>query len=164
VKELSKRRKARESGLRSEGIALRRLALGRVEFKKRLLLVLVVSAVYSVALVIWTLPQWWIRVGTVEPGVAVYKSVSGDVLFILYYDSVRDHYIFYPSTKEIGIPSGTQLHVSPVIVFNNEAPVPVVLSSNRIKVETDMNIVVDDKHIEFTTHQGVRIKAERNWF
>ena len=132
--------------------------------RKILLWVLVVSAVLSVGLVIWTLPQWWVRIGTAEPGVAVYKSWSGDVLFVAFYDSLRAPYIFYPSTKEIGVPSGNQLHVSPVLVFSNEAPVPVVLSSNRIKVETDMDIVVDDKQIEFTTFQGVRIKAERNWF
>lgn len=132
--------------------------------KRRFLLVIVVSAVYAVGLIIWTLPHWWYRIGTAEPGVAIYKSWSGDILFVVRYDSLQDQYIFYPSTKQIGIPSGNQLHVSPVLVFTNEAPVPVVLSSDRIKVETDMNIVIDDKQIEFTTLNGVRISAQRNGF
>jgi len=132
--------------------------------RRKLFLVVVVSSVYAVGLVIWTLPQWWIRIGTAEPGVAMYKSWSGDVLFVVYYDSIQDQYIFYPSTKEIGIPSGSQLHISPVLVLSNEAPVPVVFSSNKIKVESDMNIIADDKRIEFTTFNGTRIKAERNWF
>ena len=130
----------------------------------RLLLVVVVAAIFAVGLIIWTLPHWWIRIGTAEPGVAMYKSWSGDVLFVVYYDSVQDQYIFYPSTKEIGIPSASQLHGSPALVLSNEAPVPVVFSSNKIKVETDMNIVVDDRRIEFTTFYGTRIKTERNGF
>ena len=132
--------------------------------RRRLLIVVGVSAVCAVGLIIWTLPHWWVRIGTAEPGVATYKSWSGDVLFVVRQDSLREQYIFYPATKEIGIPSGNQLHVTPVIVFTNEAPVPVVFSSDKIKVETDMNIVVDDKRIAFTTFRGVRIIAQRNGF
>ena len=94
----------------------------------------------------------------------MYKSWSGNILFVINNDSLQDQYIFYPSTNEIGIPSGRQLHISPLLVFSNEAPVPVVLSSDKIKVETDMNIVVDDKRLEFTSLNGVRVIAERRWF
>ena len=132
--------------------------------RRKLLLIAVVSAVCAGGLLFWTLPQWWIRIGTAEPGVAMYKSWSGEVLFVVYYDSLWDHYIFNPSTKEIGIPSAGQLHVCPILVFSNEAPVPVVFSSNKIKVETDMNIVINDKQVEFTTLHGTRVKAERNCF
>lgn len=132
--------------------------------KRRLFLVIGVGAVFAVGLIIWTLPQWWYRIGTAEPGAAMYKSWSGEVLFVYTNDSLQDQYIFYPSSNEIGIPSGGQLHVSPVLVFSNEAPVPVVLFSNKIKVETDMDIVVDDSRLEFTTRRGVRIKVDRSSF
>jgi hypothetical protein len=56
--------------------------------------VVIVSAVYAFGLIIWTLPHWWLRIGTAEPRVAVYKSWSGDVLFVVRYDSMQEQYIF----------------------------------------------------------------------
>ena len=131
---------------------------------RRSLLVFVVSSVYALGIIIWTLPHWWYRIGTAEPGVAVYKSWSGDVLFVVTHDSLQEQYLFYPTTKEIGVAPGGGLYFTPVVVFSNEARVPIVWSSDKIKVETVTNIVVDDYRVEFTCLHGARVRAARNRF
>jgi hypothetical protein len=123
--------------------------------------------------ILFTLPHWWIRVGFAEakgPGeveseASVYRSTSGDVLFLVPDDSFVDCYVFTPATSEITIPScGSQIHSFGVVVFSNESPIPGVQSSNKIKVETDMNILINENEIAFTTLSGSRIKAKRDSF
>lgn len=123
--------------------------------------------------VLFTLPHWWIRVGIAEakgPGnleskASIYRSTGGDVLFTVADHSVVDCYVFSPVTNEIIIPScPSQVHSFGIIAFSNESPIPGVLSSNKIKVETDMNIVINDNKIEFTTLSGKRIRAKRDSF
>ncbi|NOT46240.1 MAG: hypothetical protein HOP17_00625 [Acidobacteria bacterium] len=139
---------------------------------KALLAIVALIAILAVSFVAYTFPHWWFRVGTAEARsasgfvyqVPIYKSTTGDVLFYIREDSLVDEYIFYPSTRLIGIPSLGQLQVFSFFAYSNDVPVPVVLSTNKVKVETDMNIVVDDKQIEFTTFHNLRIKADRNNF
>lgn len=123
--------------------------------------------------ILFTLPHWWIRVGSAEakgPGeieseASIYKSTSGDVLFLVSGDSYVDCYVFSPATNEITIPScGSQVHSFGIVAFSNESPIPGVLSSDKIKVETDMNIVINDNEIGFTTLSGRRVRAKRDSF
>ena len=135
---------------------------------KALLAVVVLATVLAVGFIVYTWPHWWYRVGTAEASrplgsvyqVTIYKSTNGDLLFVIMEDSLIDEYILERETHRIGIPSGGQLHIFPFIVYANEAPVSVVWADDKIKVETDMNIVLDDKKVEFTTFHGLRVKAD----
>jgi hypothetical protein len=51
-----------------------------------------------------------------------------------------------------------------MVAFSNESPIPGVLSSDKVKVETDMNVVISDSLIEFTTLSGYRVSAKRNGY
>lgn len=140
-------------------------------FVKRLLAALALIIILVTAGIIYTYPRWWYRIGSAEAmspsghvhEVAIYKSTSGDVLFIITEDSLIDEYVFYPSTGSIGIPNGIEfkLYFSPVLVYGKETPVPTVLATNRIKIDEDFNFVVDAKHLEFTTLHRLRLKADR---
>lgn len=123
--------------------------------------------------ILFTLPHWWIRVGVAEtkgPGevkvnASVYRSTSGDVLFLIREDSWVDCYVFSPATNEITIPScSSQVHSFGLVAFSNESPIPGVRSSDKIKVETDMNVIINDRVVEFTTLSGHRISARRDSF
>ena len=142
--------------------------------RRSLKILLALSAFFVVVIggaIAFTLPHWWIRVGfaesrglgEAESPASVYRSTSGDILFLVPdNDSSVDCYVFYSATTEISIPScSSQIHSFGIIAFSNESPIPGVLSSNKVKVETDMDLVVNDDAIEFTTLSGRRIKAKR---
>ena len=121
--------------------------------------------------IFFTLPHWLIRVGHAEakgPGeaiseVSIYRSTSGDILFLIPGSSFEDCYVFHSTTSEITIPScSSQIHSFGIVAFSNESPIPGVLSSNRVKVETDMDVVISEEVIEFTTLSGLRIRVERD--
>ena len=125
----------------------------------------------AAACVVFTYPHWWYRIGSAaakSPSgyiheVAIYKSTGGDVLFVITEDSVIDEYVFYPSTGKVGIPNGSEFKMffSPFLVYAKEVSVPTVLSTDRIKVDEDLKVVVDAKYVEFKTLHGLRLKADR---
>lgn len=121
---------------------------------------------------IYTFPHWWLRAGTAEVRTPtgyvdqanVYKSTRGDMLFVIREDSLIDEYIFYPTTGQIGIPSFSNFFIFPHFAFSRDVPVPVVLSTDKIWLETerDLDIVVDENHVEFTTRHNLRVRADTN--
>jgi hypothetical protein len=125
-----------------------------------------------VGFAIYAYPRLWLRAGTAEARshrgtvyeANIYKSTRGDLLFVIRQDSLVDEYIFYPTTGQIGIPSISQFQVFSFLAYSWETPVPVVLSTDKIKVEMDMNIVVDQKYIEFTTLRNLRVKVDTSNF
>jgi hypothetical protein len=137
---------------------------------------LIAAAIFLTAMVGGTIASsyrhWWYRVDTgsaqsrsgLPQEVEIYRSFNGEVLFVVDEDSLIDEYIFYPSTGEIGIPNSGQLHVFSIVAYNNDFPVPTVSASDRVKVESDMNILVNADRIEFTTFHGKRVVAQRTWF
>jgi hypothetical protein len=134
--------------------------------------VLIVIAVGIGMSVLVTLPHWWLRVGNAEAHVGsgqigivtVYKSTDGNLLFHIQEDSVEDHYVFYPSEGKIGIPNSGQFipfpPITPFLAFSKDDQPAVAFSDDRIKVETDMNIVVNGDRLEFNTSYGRRIRAD----
>lgn len=128
-------------------------------------LVVIIAAGY------YAYPHLWYRVGMGEArtsqgpigSVTVYKSTQGNVLFLYLEDSLRQEYILDPSTGDVGIPNGGQFTYVSSIAYSSDIRVPFV-SSKSAKVDTDMNIVMNDKIIEFTIRPGIRISAERNNF
>jgi hypothetical protein len=132
----------------------------------------VMIAVLVGCVLIYTFPHWWLRAGTAEvrnPAghvyqANVYRSTQGDLLFVIQEDSLADEYIFYPSTGQIGMPSIDQFYIFSLFAYSKDVPAPVVLSTDKIKVDMDIDLVVDGKHIEFTTRWGFRVKADTNKF
>ena len=132
---------------------------------------LTITTLAAIGLGIYIFPHVWIRVGSAEASsptgniyqAKVYKSMDGDILFVIEEDSMVDEYIVYPN-GQIGIPSISQFLVSPVAAFSTQVPVSAVPFTDKIKVESDMNIIVIGKNIEFTTFRGLRIKADMNDF
>ena len=122
---------------------------------------------------LFTLPHWLIRVGqglakgpdgTVSV-VFIHRSTSGDVLFTSEDGSFSECYVLNFATNEIAIPScGSVIHDFGIIAFSNESPISGVLASDRIKVERDLNVVINDKVIEFDTLSGYRILARRDGY
>jgi hypothetical protein len=64
-------------------------------------------------------------------------------------------YVFYPATNKIGIPNLDQFIFLRAVVYSKDVPVPVVYADNQEKVETDLNIVVENDTLQFT-HSGRR--------
>ena len=124
--------------------------------------------------IFFTLPHWWVRVGFAEvrgPAEAhlrssTYRSTSGDILFLVPDDvPSEDCYVFSPARNEITIPScPSQVYSFGIIAFSIDSPIPGVLSSNKLKVETDMNVVINNEVIEFTTLSGRRVRSNRDSF
>ncbi len=140
----------------------------RVMFVSTVILAVVVLLAGFIA---YTLPHWWYRVGEAEQRtehgplgtVTVYKSSEGNLLFLIEEDSYRDHYIFYPVDGRIGIPNRGQFGTLPFVsalAYSTDSPVPVVFSDDGIKVETDMNVVLDNNSLEFNTRLGRRVRAD----
>ena len=140
----------------------------------KILLVLSVFVVLVVAgAILFTLPHWLIRVGYGKAQgqgeavyeVSVFRSTSGDILFLIPGDSFEDCYVFDSTSNELTIPScPSQIRSFGMVAFSNESPIPGVLSSDKVKVETDMNVVISDSSIEFTTLSGYRVSAKRNGY
>lgn len=131
-----------------------------------------VGAVYAVGLTIWTRPHWWYRVGTAEvrspsglsDPATVYKSVNGELLFVVTADPLRRDYIYFPSSQKIGIPQGFQFTLTPFLAYRHEVPVSVVFSDDKIKVETDMEISVENGKLRFRTPIYRQVEADLNSF
>jgi hypothetical protein len=122
----------------------------------------------------YTWSHWCTRVGKAESfhngnpigDVTVYELSDGTFLFWIQEDSMVVRYVFYPSTGKIGVPNATQfipippaLKRPPLHLYSHDVPVPAVLSDS-IKIEMDMNIVVTDDVLEFTTLDGRRIVGD----
>lgn len=98
--------------------------------------------------------------GELAPESSVYRS-GNDLLILVSTPEKKDSmYIFYSSSNLIGIPSGNQFIFLPMFAYSKEVVPPAVMSGNSIKIEIDMNIVVDENDIEFTTLEGGRAKVE----
>jgi hypothetical protein len=76
--------------------------------------------------------------------------------------NIGTDYIYYPSSKEIGVPNGGQFIFLGFCAYGKDVPVPLVLSSNRIKIEEDMRIVEQNEWVEFTGMNGPRIRLFRS--
>lgn len=127
--------------------------------------------VLLVGFIVYTLPHWWYRVGEAEQRteygplgtVTVYKSIDGNLLFWIQEDSYQDYYIFYPVDGRIGIPNRGQfgtIPCVPALAYSVDSPVPVVFSDDKTKVETDMNIVLENNRLEFNTRLGRRVSMD----
>ena len=139
---------------------------------KAILAVGVLAVVLAVGFIVYTRPHWWYRVGTAEARspsgpsdpASVYKSMNGELLFVVRADSLVAEYIYYPSSRKIGIPSVGHFTYIPLFAYSNEVPVPVVLSDNKIKVETDMEISVENDKLRFRTGINRQVEADLSKF
>ena len=89
----------------------------------------------------------------------VYRSSNGDILISFGINENHSSYIFYPERSLIGIPNGNQFAYLPMFAFSKDELPPVVLSTNRVKIEHDMNIIVGNNSVEFTISNGARVQV-----
>ena len=68
------------------------------------------------------------------------------------------HYIFDPSTGQIGIPNGDAFYFFKNLAYSKDVPVPVVMSDG-VKVETEVTIVAENNQMDFSA-LGNRIKVD----
>lgn len=116
-----------------------------------------------------TLQHWWVeswlsRVfldGQVSETATVLRNINGELLISTSDADGGELYIYFPSRKLIGMPSQGQFIIFPFVAYNKELPIPVVLSSDKVKVETDMNIVEQNEWVAFTSSRGQRISVFR---
>lgn len=91
----------------------------------------------------------------------LYRSSQGDLLIRIKVLEKEDSvYIYYPSRRLIGVPNGNQFVYFPLYAFSKDVPPPVVMSNDRIKIESDMNLVINEIGVEFTTLSGGRVAVE----
>lgn len=132
------------------------------------------AAIFLAVVIIFvnfSVPHLWRSVGKANyasadgaSGIAeIYRSRNGDLLFSIK-ESPEEVYIFSPTTKLVGIPNGEQFMFIPYFAYSKDVPVPVVFSSNRVKVETDMKITFEGNRLTFTTLKGRRIEADLSNF
>jgi len=130
-------------------------------------IIAVFIVIVVVAILFWTSTHWWREVGSAEVShngkalrnANIYRGQNDDILIRL--NQAPDEnsaYIFYRSENLIGIPNANQFIYLPMYAFSIDVPPPVVISNDRVKMETNMNVVVSDNVIEFTTLNGGRVK------
>lgn len=125
----------------------------------------ILTVVLAASFAIYTRNHWWIRVGTAEiqppsthSRVIVYRSINNELLLEVIEDSLLSIYIFYPKTNLIGMPNHGQFIILPGVAYSKDFPAPAVYS-NSAKIETDLNISVDNEVLQFD-HKGRRIVAD----
>lgn len=135
----------------------------------------ILTAVALIVLVVvgfYAYPHLWYQVGTGEArspagpigDVTVYKSTQGPLLFVYQEDSGEQRFILDPATVDVGIPNGGQFTILSSIAYSSDVRVPVVSSKSVGKIGFDMDIVINDKIVEFNIRPEIRLRAERNNF
>lgn len=126
----------------------------------------VAALVVAICCVAYTWQHWWLRVGMAEiqpssahSRVIVYKSADGTLLFEVIEDSLLSIYLFDPDSGRIGIPNMNQFFLLPGVAYSKDIPAPAVWSDNRIKIEKDLNISVENEVLQFD-HKQRRIIAD----
>lgn len=131
-----------------------------------------VALIIIAAIGFYAYPHLWYRIGKGEAqspegpigNVTVYKSTQENVLFVYREDSLQQVYILDPSTGDVGIPNGSQFTYFFSLAYSSDAQVPVVSSKSVGKIGFDMEIVMNDKIVEFNIRPDIRLRAERNNF
>ena len=134
---------------------------------KAILVILLLAVVSVSSCVAYTWPHWWLRVGKADifpsgpqSTVTVYRSSEGNLLFGVQEDSLLNLYIYYPTDNKMGIPNFDQFYFLPGLIYAKDVPVPVVYTDNRVKVETDFHIIVENETLQFTPDGRRRIVAD----
>jgi len=111
--------------------------------------------------------HWWLRNigsavfvdGEYSDQAVVFRNAGGNFLITM---NSSGPYIYYSASKEIGVPNDSQFIFLGFCAYSKDAPVPAVLSSNRVKIEAGMNIVEQNEWVEFTGLKGQRIRLYRS--
>ena len=130
---------------------------------------MVLGLAFALVLVSYAVPHLWYSVGNAKFAVAdgttgtakVYRSRNGEFLFSIK-EQPEEIYLYIPATKQVGIPNGNQFTFIPLFAFSVTVPVPIVFSTNSRRVETDMNVIVEENKVQFTTLRGRRVEADLN--
>lgn len=133
-----------------------------------------IASILIGGVVLYTLPHLLIRTGYAEARdssgkfskVSIYRATSGDAVFYIEdSDESEVCYVVNIPAKRLSIPScSSQVTRFGILAFSNESPIPGVESTDRIKVEKDLEVVINEEAIEFNDLSGRRIIARRPSF
>jgi hypothetical protein len=98
--------------------------------------------------------------GEPKNSISIYAGPAKQILVRLSeIQGEESDYIYNPDSREIGVLSSTsQFIYLPGIAICKDAIPGVILLSDRIKVETDKNVVIDANFVEFTSLDGLRTR------
>jgi len=137
---------------------------------RKIALLLAVILIVGTSLIALSFQHWWLKnlASAVflneeySDQATVFRNSNGDFLICTNEEANTETYVYFSSIKQIGVPNGDQFIFLGVLVYNKDLPVPTVLSSDRIKIEQDMNVVEQNEWFEFTGLSGRRIKVYRS--
>lgn len=139
---------------------------------KRNIVIWIISLA-SICLVLFfysTSAHWWVRTDDVRiyldgksmNELEAFRGPTGEILIRL--TKVDDHYtdyVYFPDLKEVGVLStSSQFVYFWRIALCKDITPGVVMLSDRIKVETDKNVVIEASFVEFTTFEAGRVRVE----
>jgi hypothetical protein len=123
------------------------------------------AGVFFVWIMVW--PRIWFPVDSAKVEMAggtlrsaeVYRSRYGALLIHLKYDENSEClYIYSPLFKELSSPSGSQFIFQNKLAFGKEDPPSAVTTDDRVKIENDPGLIVEDRALEFSISSNVRVR------
>lgn len=89
----------------------------------------------------------------------IYHSPNGEILLRYAKPQSYEDYIVRRESKELGL-AGSGFIPLMVCVYSKELIPPVVLSTNRVKIERDISVDFQRDWVEFTTSDAKRLRLE----
>jgi hypothetical protein len=127
-----------------------------------IILIVFVIFLFSTGVFYYKYPHLWKPVNSAKityndqeyEGSEVYRSSNGEILL-----NVKGvSYIYFPNSQRLGIPSSNLFCTLGPFIFSKELPPSVVWADDDIKVTTKPNLIITENGIEFTNHEGKRIR------
>lgn len=117
-----------------------------------------------------TAEHWWWKVRSARvtynrapsPNALVYRSQDGRLLVNLETNGDYAYEVYYPAqgTKWIVADAPTRtIHFLPGVALTENVPTPSV-EMGGVKIETDPELIVRDRSLEFTTRKLARVRVE----
>lgn len=130
-----------------------------------------VWAIFTIGLIIlvyfFMRPHFWIvstdarvyRDSELITSARVYKSVDDDILVRIGSMENEEKFIYFKSRYRIGIPTAGQFIFLPFSAFSKSIVPAAVLDGESIKLEKDMELLVQENTIRFRNLDGRQIKV-----
>lgn len=132
----------------------------------KVLICLVVLLVLIIGIGIFMWPHFWLKEnkasvsinGNALETVNLYQSPKGDLLVRYLVEGGYEDYVIRKPTKEVGLPNSGNFLLFPFCVYSKELDPPLIMSTNRIKVERDLSVNFTVDFVELTTSDDKRIR------
>lgn len=126
--------------------------------------VFVVFVLLVILLTIYIWPHIWFQAngeavdykGETLGDTRLYLSQEKQILF----RANGEDYLIQKERKEMGIPNSGNFISLPFCLYSKELDPPAVATTNRAKIERDINVVFQADSVEFTVSNGTRVKID----